>query len=234
MMRFPLDSTEFDPGLFAHFQSFLTENRKQKLRDVLSFRTRYITVLLEDISHAQNGSAIMRTCDLTGILDVLVVENKFKYEVNPDVAVGSTQWLNIRKYNQSNNNSLLAIRQLKAEGYRIVATSPHHEQFSPDTLPLDMPIAVIFGTEKEGVSATAIREADAFIRIPMVGFTESYNVSASAALILYTITKRMRELPVDWHLKPEEQNRILQHWSKISLRSPELIEQRYFQEISEK
>jgi tRNA (guanosine-2'-O-)-methyltransferase len=157
-------------------------------------------------------------------MDVHIVENKFRYEVNPDVTVGSTQWLKMTKFNKGRNNSADAISHLKSKGYRIVATSPHRENFSPETLPLDKPIAIIFGTEKEGLSEEAVNQADAFIRIPMVGFTESYNVSVSAAIVLYTLTNRLRSMPVDWQLKDDEKNQILLNWSRTSVKRPDLLE----------
>ncbi len=223
-MKYSKYEQVFDPELLAYFSSFLTENRKMKFKEVLSNRTRYITVMLEDISHSQNASAILRTCDLTGIMDVHIVENRFRYEVNPDVTVGSTQWLKMTKFNKGRNNSADAISNLKSKGYRIVATSPHRENFSPETLPLDKPVAIIFGTEKEGLSEEAVNQADAFIRIPMVGFTESYNVSVSAAIVLYTLTHRLRSMPVDWQLKDDEKNQILLNWSRTSVKRPDLLE----------
>jgi tRNA (guanosine-2'-O-)-methyltransferase len=223
-MRYSKYDQVFDPELLAYFSSFLTENRQMKFREVLSKRTKYITVMLEDISHSQNASAILRTCDLTGVMDVHIVENKFRYEVNPDVTVGSTQWLRMTKFNKGKNNTADAISHLKSKGYRIVATSPHHENFSPETLPLDKPVAIIFGTEKEGLSEEAVNQADAFIRIPMVGFTESYNVSVSAAIVLYTLTNRMRSMPVEWQITEEEKNQILLNWSRTSVKRPDLME----------
>lgn len=223
-MRYSKYDEVFDPELLAYFSSFLTENRKMKFLEVLSKRTKYITVMLEDISHSQNASAIIRTCDLTGVMDVHIVENKFRYEVNPDVTVGSTQWLRMTKFNKGKNNSADAISHLKSKGYRIVATSPHRENFSPETLPLDKPVAIIFGTEKEGLSEESVNQADAFIRIPMVGFTESYNVSVSAAIVLYTLTNRMRSLPVEWQITEEEKNQILLNWSRTSVKRPDLME----------
>lgn len=223
-MRYSKYDQVFDPELLAYFSSFLTENRQMKFREVLSKRTKYITVMLEDISHSQNASAILRTCDLTGVMDVHIVENKFRYEVNPDVTVGSTQWLRMTKFNKGKNNTADAISHLKSNGYRIVATSPHHENFSPETLPLDKPVAIIFGTEKEGLSEEAINQADAFIRIPMVGFTESYNVSVSAAIVLYTLTNRLRSMSVDWQITEEEKDQILLNWSRTSVKRPDLLE----------
>lgn len=223
-MKYSKYEQVFDPDLLAYFSSFLTENRKMKFKEVLSQRTRYITVMLEDISHSQNASAILRTCDLTGVMDVHIVENKFRYEVNPDVTVGSTQWLKMVKFNKGKNNTADAISHLRSKGYKIIATSPHHDSFCPETLPLDKPIAMIFGTEKEGLSEEAIHLADDFIRIPMVGFTESYNVSVSAAIILYTLTNRLRSMDIDWQLKDDEKNQILLNWSRTSVKRPDLLE----------
>lgn len=227
-MNFYPDIGPVDPEFLEYLMGFLTERRRAKLSEVLSYRTRYITVMLEDVSHSQNASAVLRTCDLTGVQDVYIVENRFRYEVNPDVAVGSSQWLNIRKFAHGLHNTTEAISHLKSSGYSIVATSPHIENFCPENLPLHKPVAILFGTEKEGLSEEAIQQADHYLRIPMVGFTESYNLSVSAALVLYSLTNRLRSMPLDWQLREEEKEQLLLQWCRTSVRRPDLMEKEYY------
>src|SRR5688572_25411329 len=111
--------------LIAYLSGFVSENRKKKFEEVIRFRTRHITIALEDIYQPHNASAVLRSCDCFGIQDVHIIENRNAYTVNPDVALGSSKWLNLYKYNQQEENTLSCIRSLKDKGYRLVATTPH-------------------------------------------------------------------------------------------------------------
>jgi tRNA (guanosine-2'-O-)-methyltransferase len=198
---------------------------------VISQRTRHITVVLEDIYQPHNASAVLRTCDLTGVQDVHIIENKNVYDVNPDVAMGSSKWLNLVKYNSNENNTAEAFRQLKEKGYRIVATSPHKNDKSLEEISLDNKMAFVFGTEMHGLSEEAIQLADEYVRIPMVGFTESYNISVSAALVLYTLTQKLRSSNIFWQLNEYERIEILLEWTRRSINKPELIEAEFLKKI---
>ena len=104
---------------------FVTEKRHKKFIEIIQNRTRYITVVLEDIYQPHNASAVLRSCDLFGVQDVHIIENKNKYTLNPDVAAGSSKWLTLKRYNKKKDNTLEAINSLKNQGYRIIATTPH-------------------------------------------------------------------------------------------------------------
>jgi len=209
--------------LLDHLGEFLTEERKARFSEVISLRTRYITIILEDIYQSHNASAVLRSCDCFGIQDVHIIENKNKYEMNPDVALGSAKWLTLYKYNKTASNTAACIRDLKEKGYRIVATSPHRNDFTPDTLPLGSKFALLFGTELQGLSEEATGLADQFIRIPMYGFTESFNISVSASILLHSLTKRLRESAAGWALDEDGKTDVLLHWAANSVRKPDVI-----------
>ena len=163
-------------------------------------------------------SYFLRSCDLTGIQDVHIIENNYTFDVNPDVVMGSTKWLDIHRYNELDFNTPTVIDQLKSQGYQIVATCPHRDDFTPETLPLDQPVALVFGTEKTGITDYVMEHADKFVRIPMYGFTESFNISVSAALLVYTLTQRLHDLQdVDWHLTEDEKQMLRLDWSRRTL-----------------
>lgn len=216
-----------ESALLDFLLEYITPERKVKFEKVLEQRTRHITLVLEDIFQAQNASAVLRSCDLTGIQDVHIVENQYTYDINPDVVVGSTKWLNLNKYNQNSFNTLDAYDSLREKGYRIIATSPHETGYTPDDLPLDKPIALVFGTEKTGLSAEALSNADGYIRIPMVGFTESYNISVSAALLLYTLTNRLRKSDVNWPLQAFEKQQLMLQWCKNTIKRVGMLEKEF-------
>ncbi|PKP16920.1 MAG: rRNA methyltransferase [Bacteroidetes bacterium HGW-Bacteroidetes-22] len=163
-----------------------------------------------------------------------MVENKNAYNVNPDVALGSSKWLTINHYNGAEFNTPAAYAALRKSGYTIVATTPHTESCMLDDLPVDKPIALIFGTEKEGLSEWAIKNADAWVKIPMYGFTESFNISVSAALCMYNLTERIRKSQVKWELTIEEQIDIRLEWIRNTIDRCHLLEERFFKETAAK
>jgi len=225
----------------------VSEQRKQLFHKVLANRTKYVTVLLEDIYQSQNASAVLRTCDCFGIQDVHIVEESNDYELNPDVSLGSNQWLSLTYYSergegagprdrrkpgkQGGANIVRAVEALREKGYRIVATSPHREGSSPEEFDLLKGKALLmFGTELNGLSESALEMADEYLRVPMTGFTESLNISVSAAVILYTIRKRLDASPVSWRLEEEESRPIYLDWLRNSIRMSEAIERKFSQE----
>jgi len=218
-----------DRELIEYLEGFISEQRKEVIDRNLANRTKYITVALENVFQAQNASAVIRTADCCGIHDVHIIENSNEYIVNPDVVMGATKWVDINRYNKKENNTLDAIKSLKKEGYRIVATSPHTD----DTLLSDFDLskgksAFFFGTELTGLSDIVMQEADEFVKIPMYGFTESFNISVSAALVLHQMAVDLRKSEVDWELPTAERNRINIDWLRKSIRSGDEIIEDFF------
>jgi tRNA (guanosine-2'-O-)-methyltransferase len=217
--------------LIAHMSECVTENRLALFKRVLAERTRYITVLLEDIYQSQNASAVLRTCDCTGIQDVHIVEERNEYEINSDVALGADQWLSLNYYNEGEKNLESAIVALKKQGYRIVATSPHKEGVSPETFDLKQgKAALMFGTELNGLTDQAIELADEYIHIPMAGFTESYNISVSAAITLYSLRKRLEVSSLQWKICEEEQSELLLSWLRATIKMSDQIENKFIKD----
>ncbi|MBE0648201.1 MAG: RNA methyltransferase [Bacteroidales bacterium] len=213
--------------ILKYLLTFLSDNKQQKFREIIQYRTRHITIVLEDIYQPHNASAVLRSCDCFGVQDVHIIENKNKYEVNPDVALGSAKWLNLIKYNQEPNNTLDCLGKLKTQGYQIVATTPHKDDFTPETFPLHQKFALLFGTELRGLTPEALKLADKFIRIPMVGFTESLNISVSAAILLHRLTSRLHQSKVNWRLPEEEVTDTLISWASAMIKKPDLIIQNF-------
>jgi tRNA (guanosine-2'-O-)-methyltransferase len=209
--------------LNGYLQQFVTAERFQKFVHALQFRTRHLTIVLEDIFQPHNASAVLRTCDCFGIQDVHIIENRNKYEVNPDVALGASKWLDLIKYNQTENNTVECINTLKKRGYRVVATTPHKDGFIPETLPITQKTALIFGTELAGLSPVALELADDYIRIPMVGFTESLNISVSAAIFIQSLSNRLHNSGISWQLNESEKDEILCRWLQQSINKSEMI-----------
>lgn len=221
-----------NPDLVDYLSTYLTPRRLELFNKVLNKRTRHITVVLEDIYQSQNASAVLRTCDCFGIQDVHVIENRNEFNVNTEVALGSSKWLSIIKYNKAENNSLEAIKNLKQQGYRIVATTPHtNDQELPDFDINAGKAALVFGSELPGISETILNEADEFLKIPMFGFTESFNISVSAAIILHHLSLKMRENNnLAWELSENEKAELKLAWIRNTIKKSELIEKRFWEE----
>lgn len=214
--------------LIHYLSQFITERRMELINKVVTRRTRYLTVVLEDIFQPHNASAVLRSCDCFGIQDVHIIENKNEYRVNPDVALGSDKWLTLYKYKQKENNTVEALNRLKSEGYRIVATSPHENNAPIDIFDLHKgKAALLFGTELTGLSGEAISMADEFITIPMAGFTESLNISVTVAIVLYELTNRLKKSDIAWQLTHDEINQLKIQWIKNSMKRSDNIEKSF-------
>jgi tRNA (guanosine-2'-O-)-methyltransferase len=207
------------PDTFNDFlANYLTDNKRHLFEKVANERTRHIAIALENVFQPQNASAAIRSCDCFGIQDVYIIENSNTYEINPNVVMGANKWVDIHKFNDTPNNTLNCITHLKKKGYRIVATTPHTNDYLIDDLPLDQPIALFFGTEKFGLSKEMMEQADDFVRIPMYGFTESFNISVSVSLCLQTLAKRIRSTTqLNWRLTQKEQSELKHEWTKRHL-----------------
>ncbi len=223
-----------DFQLVNYLSEFITADRNELFDRILEQRTRYLTIVLENIFQPQNASAAMRSVDCFGLQDAHVIENSNTFEVDREVAMGSTKWLDVKRYNKSKDNSLEAIKKLRAQGYRIVATTPHEG----DTNLADFDLrkgkaAFVFGTELTGISDVVKNEADEFLKIPMHGFTESFNISVSAAVILHHLTWKLRNDPtIDWRLTEVEKAEIKLSWLRRSIKSSDLIEEEYRQKFA--
>ncbi len=218
--------------LITYLSQFVSETRRAKFDTVLDYRTRHITIALEDLYQPHNASAVLRSCDIFGIQDIHIVENKNAYTVNKDIALGAPKWLNLHRYRKAENNSLDCIQKLKDQGYRIVATTPHEKDCNLEDLSVDKPLALFFGTELTGISDTVREHAEEFVKIPMYGFTESFNISVSAALCLHTLKEKLHKSTANWHLNDSEKEQLLLQWLRNSIPRVELIEKDYLEKNS--
>jgi tRNA (guanosine-2'-O-)-methyltransferase len=224
-----LTSTQRDQ-LIGFLSGFKTDERLDTFKKVLDMRTRYFTVLLENINHPHNASAVLRSCDCFGVQDVHIVDDKANYSANKFVAMGAFKWLDLKKYSRSKQNSKQALQVLKKNGYRIVATVPAGSgvttlsEFSID----HGPAAFVFGTELTGISSVVANEADEFLTIPTIGFTESLNISVSAAIILQDVTQKLHHSNIDWRISPTEKSKIMLDWLRKSIPKVGLLEERFF------
>lgn len=224
-MLLPME--RLSPGIrdrrIERYASLITEDRLRRMHTVLDQRTRYVTVVLENIFQPHNASAVLRSCDAFGIQDVHIIENSNSFRPNPAVSMGTGQWLSLHRYRETGQNTIQAIRTLKQQGYRIIATTPHTNDVDLEALDLTSGrIACLFGTEMQGLSPEALGEADEYMKIPMQGFVESLNISVCCAITAYHLTARLRASDIAWHLGHEERQDLLYQWLRSNVRNPEL------------
>lgn len=216
---------KLDTALLAHLQSFLTEKRKNLFKEVISKRTRHFTVVTEDVYQLHNTSAVMRTCDVFGIQDLHVVEESLGKRVDREIAMGAQKWVSLNRFHTIKN----CIQELKKNDYRIIATTPHNESTLLHDFDVTQKAAFFFGKETQGLSDYVLDQADGFLKIPMYGFTESLNISVSAAIILQSVVTKLKHSEIAWQLTEAEKFEIEMEWTKTTLKSAEEIIERYLQ-----
>lgn len=209
--------------LIEGLEQFVTDERKERLLSVLDNRTRHVTVVLEDLYQTQNISAVMRSCECYGIQDAYIVENRNTFEIHKDISMGADKWLTLHHYPHSEHNVKCCIDDLHARGYTVIATLPDEKRTTIMDLPVERKTAFLFGTELTGLSEEAVRYADGAALIPMYGFTESFNISNSAAIILSHFSERLRHSEVDWKLTPDEREELYFSWLQKSIRNSESL-----------
>lgn len=209
--------------LVEYLLSLITPNKQHKIIQNIRLRTRHITLVLEDIFQPHNASAILRTVECQGIQDLYLVEHRNTFNPTGGIAKGSSYWLDLHRYKKIDD----CIKDLKRNGYRIIATTPHAQACTISELPLTQKCALIFGTEHVGLSTYALNHADEYVTIPMYGFTESYNVSVSVALCLYELNKRLRQSDIAWQLSQEEQLDVQLQWLRRLISGISRIEQEW-------
>lgn len=216
--------------VISFFEDFVSGKRREKLKSVLNQRTRYLTVVLEDIYQPHNASAVLRSCDGFGIQDVHIVENSNDFNVSKGVTIGADKWITRYRYNKKargSENTEQCITHLKNQGYQLLATSPHSEDVDIQDVEVEQKTALLFGTELEGLSNRALDMADGYVTIPMYGFSESFNLSVSAAICLSYMSQKIRKNGVDWQLSDEEKEDLYLRWLLKSVREPELLLTRF-------
>lgn len=213
----------YKKALTGYLEGFVSERRRGRLHEVLEERTNHMTLVLEDVYQSHNFSAVLRSADIFGIQNIHFIENRNKYKISEDVSMGSTQWLSLNRYQNAENNTKACLSNLKEKGYKIVATSLHKNSVSLEELDISKPFAMVFGTELTGISKDVEDMADEFVKLPMYGFTESFNISVCAALCMYNLSTKIRKEVPDYHLSALEKENLYIEWLKASIRKNDLI-----------
>lgn len=214
-----------DIKLLEHLETFLTDARKEKFNKVLSQRTKHFTVATEDVYQLHNTSAVIRSCDVFGIQEVSIVEEQNSKSIDNEIAMGAQKWVDLNRY----DSVVDCISDLKEKGYQIVATTPHTNDCELHDFDATKKSCFFFGRETEGLSKEVLDAADCYLKIPMVGFTESLNISVSAAIVLQHVTTKLKKTDIIWQLTEEEQLEKRIDWCQKTIKSYDEIVERFYE-----
>lgn len=219
--------------LLRLFYGIIRPEKREKFDRIAANRTRHVAIVVENIYQEHNASAVVRSCDCFGFQDVHIIEKTNRFELNREISMGSAKWINHVHYHDPKFPTKKCLTALKNKGYRIIATTPHEENRTLNDLPLDQPIALLFGTEKTGLSELALEEADEHVKIPMYGFTESFNISVSAALCMQILREKLEQSEgLNWLLSEEEQIQLKIEWCKNIVHKSDAVEREFMKKIN--
>lgn len=213
-----------------YVSTFLTPQRLERMLQIIQRRTNYISIVLENIFQPHNASAVLRTCECFGISQVHIIENTNTYRVNPDVVLGAAQWLDIFRWKSEQSNTIRCIEYLKSHGYQIVATVVRPDATSLYDFRVHQKTAFLIGTEKDGLTAEACVHADTFLHIPIYGFTESFNLSVTAAIIISWVHRQLVCSDISWQLSREEQQHLFMRWIIRNVNNGYELLKKFFQQ----
>jgi len=216
-----------DADYLDFLENIITDNRKENFLKVLKNRTKHFTIAVEDVFQMHNASAVMRSCEVFGIQELHVIEERYGKRIDKEIAMGAQKWVDISTY----DSVAKCIDTLKNKGYQIIATTPHENDCLLEDFDISKPSALFFGTERDGLSEEILKRADGFLKIPMVGFTESLNISVSAAIIIQNLTNRLRNSDINWQLSEEDILIKRLDWAKKSIKDIKRIEERYYSSV---
>ena len=215
--------------LLTYLENFITDSCKERFTEILSLRTNHFTVAVEDVFQMHNTSAVIRSCEVFGVQQAHLIEQRFGKRLDAKIAMGAQKWVDTFRYESTQE----CMDTLRAKGYQIVATTPHQDAYLLNDFDITRKSAFFFGTEKSGLSKEVLNQADTYLKIPMVGFTESLNISVCVAIILQQLTEKLRKSDVSWQLTEEEKTCIRIDWTKKSIRSVEAVLQRFNEKYAE-
>ncbi|TXG35457.1 TrmH family RNA methyltransferase [Seonamhaeicola maritimus] len=213
-----------DIALLDYLETYLTENRRTRFNEVLSKRTKHFTVATEDVYQLHNTSAVIRSCDVFGIQEVNIIEEQNTKRIDREIAMGAQKWVDLNRYHSVRD----CIEDLKEKGYQIVATTPHTNDCSLNDFDITKKSCFFFGRETEGLSDEVLESADCYLKIPMAGFTESLNISVSAAIILQHVTSKLKQTDFNWRLSVTEIQEKKLDWIAKTIKSYDKIVARFY------
>lgn len=203
----------------GQLQPFLSKRRARRIEAVLSTRLTGVRVVAERFFDHGNIVAIMRTCEAFGVYGVDLLEFEAPFKPAKKVGQGAHKWLDVYKHATAKS----AAEKLKATGYRLVGASLMGKR-GLEEIDVSNPLALVFGNEHEGITPELEALCDETFCIPMVGYTQSLNVSCAAAITVYDVTRRYRQsIGSEGDLSQDEKNRLRAVYYRRAVKHSELL-----------
>jgi tRNA (guanosine-2'-O-)-methyltransferase len=211
---------------YEYLKQFLTEERLRKIEHFAPESSDFVLPVLEDVYQFRNAAAIVRSVEACGFHKVVALQEENNFEPNLKVTKGADTWVEVEKLPRN----MESFQKIKDKGYKIVAVSlENNAKMLPD-YEITEPIALVFGTEMEGVSQEILDFADETLAIPMYGFTRSFNVSVAASICMYELKQKLMKSDIDYKLNEEKMLRKKILWAVNSMRSGDQIFEKYLRD----
>ncbi len=211
---------------FEYLKQFLTDERFSKIEFYAQESSDFVLPVMEDIFQFRNAAAIVRSVEACGFHKIVAMESENEFNPNLRVTKGAETWVEVEKM----PHQLESLKKIKERGYKILAVSPEKNAIMLPDYDLKEPVALVFGTEKEGVTEEILDFADETVAIPMYGFTKSFNVSVAAAICFYDLKQKLVKSDFEYKLSNEKLWNLKVRWAKNSIKSGEEILQKFLKE----
>ncbi|WP_294246950.1 RNA methyltransferase [uncultured Chryseobacterium sp.] len=208
---------------YEYLQQFLTEERLRKIEHFAPESSDFILPVIEDIYQFRNAAAIVRSVEACGFHKVVALQEEYSFEPNLRVTKGADTWVEVEKLPRNMDS----FQQIKDRGYKMVAVSLENNAKMLPAYEVTEPMALVFGTEMEGVSQEILDFADETLAIPMYGFTRSFNVSVAASICMYELKQKLIKSGIDYKLGEEKLLKMKIRWAVNSIRSGQQIYDKY-------
>ena len=208
---------------FDYLKQFLTDERLSKIEHFSQESSDFVLPVMEDVYQFRNAAAIVRSVEACGFHHVVALEEENVFNPNLKVTKGAETWVKVEKM----PNNLDSLKEIKNRSYKILAVSPENNATMLPDYEVKEPIALVFGTELEGVSDEILDFADETLAIPMYGLTKSFNVSVAAAICMYELKQKLMKSGIDYKLSEEKLLEMKIRWTVNSIRSGEELLERF-------
>lgn len=207
-----MDSTVFSEK-HKHKDTIMTTQRVEKFLNVIQKKQKTLTVIMENVDDPHNISAVLRSCDAVGIIEVYIVRYDTDVKrMGKKSSASASKWLNIHQFDNLED----CVKAVRQKYDKILTTHLSAEAVSIHKVDFTESVALVFGNEREGVSQEALDLADGNFIIPQYGLIQSLNISVACAVTLYEVLRQrtlanMYEVP---QLSETEQQALLEDWKR--------------------
>ncbi len=208
---------------FEYLKQFLTDERLAKIEHFSQESSDFVLPVVEDIYQFRNAAAIVRSVEACGFHKVVALQEEYSFEPNLRVTKGADTWVEVEKLPRN----MESFQKIKDKGYKILAVSLENDATMLPDYEINEPVALVFGTEMEGVSQEILDFADETLAIPMYGFTRSFNVSVAASICMYELKQKLIKSGIDYKLDEEKLLKMKIRWAVNSMRSGQEIFNKY-------